>query len=226
MHNIKDNTNGILIVVMGIDGAGKTTLINNIKRYGKNISRLKTMSIFDNSIFTKELEETAEMQHKTRREVYSSRLRSIVWRNDLINNTLTRVVLELEKGNVVILDRYCLCNKIYSSLEEQGLEHMDKLLDILPKPDLGIYLDVSVDEAVKRIKNRGKEIAPYETAEKLKRIREKYLRNLTQEKYPIVRVNGNLSEKEVTEETVEHIINLFNKKMSKGKDQKNSAREI
>ena len=35
-----------------------------------------------------------------------------------------------------------------------------------------------------------------------------------------------LSEKEVTEETVEHIINLFNKKMSKGKDQKNSAREI
>lgn len=221
-----DKMSGILIVIMGIDGAGKTTLLNNIKRYGKNISKLKTMSIFDNSIFTKELEDTAEKQNKTRRELYTSKLRSIVWRNDLINNTFSYVVPELKQGNVVILDRYCLCNKIYSSLEEQGLGHMDRILDVLPKPDLGIYLDVSIEEAIKRIKSRGKEIAPYETEEKLKNLRKKYLNSLPKEEYPISIVNGNLSEKEVTEQTIKLIINELNQKKLKERNKIDSAREL
>ena len=221
-----DKMSGILIVIMGIDGAGKTTLLNNIKRYGKNISKLKTMSIFDNSIFTKELEDTAENQNKTRRELYTSKLRSIVWRNDLINNTFSYVVPELKQGNVVILDRYCLCNKIYSSLEEQGLGHMDRILDVLPKPDLGIYLDVSIEEAIKRIKSRGKEIAPYETEEKLKNLRKKYLNSLPKEEYPISIVNGNLSEKEVTEQTIKLIINELNQKKLKERNKIDSAREL
>lgn len=61
---------------------------------------------------------------------------------------------ELENGNTVILDKYTLCNKVYSNLRNMGLEHMDRMLDILPKPDLGIYLDVNVDTALKRISEK------------------------------------------------------------------------
>ena len=51
----------------------------------------------------------------------------------------------------------------YSFLEKSGLGYMDKILEVLPRPDLGIYLDVDIDVAIRRINKRtGKERAPYE----------------------------------------------------------------
>ena len=154
---------GKLIAIMGIDGSGKTTLVGNLQKCGSGIENWKCMSIFDNSIFTEELEMVARQQGKTRRECFSKELRSITWRSDLINNVFRYVIPELEKGSTIILDRYTLCNKVYSSLEKSGLRYMDRILEVLPRPDLGIYLDVDIDVALRRINKRnGKERAPYE----------------------------------------------------------------
>lgn len=176
------------------------------------------MSIFDDSIFTKELEETAKMFGKTRREVYSPRFRSVIWRNDLINNTFTKVIPELEKGNIVILDRYSLCNRVYSNLEKEGFSHLDKMLTILPEPDLGIFLDADVEIAMKRIQQRGKEIAPYETKQKLTELREKYLQEISKENYEIKTVDANLSKEKVTNQTMKYILELLNEKIRKEKN--------
>ena len=205
---------GKLVVVMGIDGSGKTTLINNIKQCSENIPRIKPMSIFKDSVFTRELEQVAELNGKTRREMYSPILRSIVWRNDLINNTLLKVVPELENGNIVILDRYYLCNKIYSNFDEQNLSHMDKLFEILPKPDLGLYLDVKVDIALDRIEKRGLKKSPYETKENLNKLRNKYLEHIVQEQYPILKIDANLSEKEVLRIALDKIFEILYKNQS------------
>ncbi len=209
---------GKLVVVMGIDGSGKTTLINNIKQCSENIPRIKPMSIFKDSVFTRELEQVAELNGKTRREMYSSILRSIVWRNDLINNTLLKVVPELENGNIVILDRYYLCNKIYSNFDEQNLSHMDKLFEILPKPDLGLYLDVKVDIALDRIEKRGLKKSPYETKENLNKLRNKYLEHIVQEQYPILKIDANLSEKEVLRIALDKIFEILYKNQSEERE--------
>ncbi len=209
---------GKLVVVMGIDGSGKTTLINNIKQCSENIPRIKPMSIFKDSVFTRELEQVAELNGKTRREMYSPILRSIVWRNDLINNTLLKVVPELENGNIVILDRYYLCNKIYSNFDEQNLSHMDKLFEILPKPDLGLYLDVKVDIALDRIEKRGLKKSPYETKENLNKLRNKYLEHIVQEQYPILKIDANLSEKEVLRIALDKIFEILYKNQSEERE--------
>ena len=209
---------GKLVVVMGIDGSGKTTLINNIKQCSENIPRIKPMSIFKDSVFTRELEQVAELNGKTRREMYSPILRSIVWRNDLINNTLLKVVPELENGNIVILDRYYLCNKIYSNFDEQNLSHMDKLFEILPKPDLGLYLDVKVDIALDRIEKRGLKKSPYETKENLNKLQNKYLEHIVQEQYPILKIDANLSEKEVLRIALDKIFEILYKNQSEERE--------
>ena len=209
---------GKLVVVMGIDGSGKTTLINNIKQCSENIPRIKPMSIFKDSVFTRELEQVAELNGKTRREMYSPILRSIVWRNDLINNTLLKVVPELENGNIVILDRYYLCNKIYSNFDVQNLSHMDKLFEILPKPDLGLYLDVKVDIALDRIEKRGLKKSPYETKENLNKLRNKYLEHIVQEQYPILKIDANLSEKEVLRIALDKIFEILYKNQSEERE--------
>ncbi len=208
---------GKLIAIMGIDGSGKTTLVGNLAKCGCGIADWKCMSIFDNSIFTKELEMVAGQQGKTRRECFSKELRSITWRSDLINNVFRYVIPELEKGSTIILDRYTLCNKVYSSLEKSGLGYMDKILEVLPKPDLGIYLDVDIDVALRRINKRtGKERAPYEKKEGLIDLERKYEKLMLQEGYPIVKINANLSEKEVARSALDAIIRVI--KIDKGKE--------
>ncbi len=208
---------GKLIAIMGIDGSGKTTLVGNLEKCGCGIDNWKCMSIFDNSIFTEELETVARQQGKTRRECFSKELRSITWRSDLINNVFRYVIPELERGNTIILDRYTLCNKVYSNLEKSRLGHMDKILEVLPKPDLGIYLDVDIDVALSRINKRSeKKRAPYEKKEGLIDLERKYKRLMPQESYPIVAINANLSEKEVTRSALDAIIRVINK--DKGKD--------
>lgn len=212
---------GNFIVIMGIDGSGKTTLVRNLENCSCNIDSWKCMSIFDNSIFTKELEEIAKQQGKTRREFFSKELRSLIWRSDLINNVYKYVIPELKNGNTVILDRYTLCNKVYSNLKSRELEHMDRMLDILPKPDLGIYLDVDIDVALKRIRERDAlEKAPYENKKGLVRLKGIYEELMLQEDYPIVRINANLSQREVTKEAVSDIIKLINKEKEKGIDER------
>lgn len=208
---------GKLIAIMGIDGSGKTTLVRNLQKCGCKIENWKCMSIFDNSIFTQELEKVAIQQGKTRRECFSKELRSITWRVDLINNVFRYVVPELEKGSTIILDRYTLCNKVYSNLEKSDLGYMDRILEVLPKPDLGIYLDVDIDVALKRINERnGKEQAPYEKREGLIDLEGKYKSLMLREEYPIVKINANLSEKEVTRSALDAIIRVINR--DKGKD--------
>ena len=208
---------GKLIAIMGIDGSGKTTLVGNLAKCGCGIADWKCMSIFDNSIFTKELEMVAGQQGKTRRECFSKELRSITWRSDLINNVFRYVIPELEKGSTIILDRYTLCNKVYSSLEKSGLGYMDKILEVLPKPDLGIYLDVDIDVALRRLNKRtGKERAPYEKKEGLIDLERKYEKLMLQEGYPIVKINANLSEKEVARSALDAIIRVI--KIDKGKE--------
>lgn len=208
---------GKLIAIMGIDGSGKTTLVGNLAKCGCGIDDWKCMSIFDNSIFTEELEMVAGQQGKTRRECFSKELRSIAWSSDLINNVFRYVIPELEKGSTIILDRYTLCNKVYSSLEESDLGYMDKILEVLPKPDLGIYLDVDIDVALGRINKRtGKERAPYEKKDGLIDLERKYEKLMPQEGYPIVKINANLSEKEVTRSGLDAIIRVINR--DKGKE--------
>lgn len=208
---------GKLIAIMGIDGSGKTTLVGNLKKCGCEINNWKCMSIFDNSIFTEELEKVAKQQEKTRRECFSKELRSIMWRSDLINNVFKYVIPELNKGCTVILDRYTLCNKVYSDLEKSDLGYMDKILEILPKPDLGIYLDVDIDVALGRINTRNKkDQAPYERKEGLINLAAKYKQLIPQEGYPIIKINANLSEKEVTRNALDAILMIINR--DKGKD--------
>ena len=208
---------GKLIAIMGIDGSGKTTLVRNLQKCGCGIENWKCLSIFDNSIFTEELEMVAGQQGKTRRQCFSKELRSITWKADLINNVFKYVIPELEKGSTVILDRYTLCNKVYSSLEKSGLGYMDKILEVLPSPDLGIYLDVDIDVAIRRINKRtGKERAPYEKKDGLIDLERKYKKLMSQEGYPIVKINANLSEKEVTRSALDAIIRVINR--DKGKD--------
>ena len=72
---------------------------------------------------------------------------------------------------------------------------LSKTLECLPSPDLGVYLDVDIDTASRRILERSNKtgILPHysESRESLMLKKEKYENMIPDEKYTILRIDAN-----------------------------------
>jgi len=82
---------GKLVVIMGCDGTGKTTLLKNIDKYYSEKLNIVTSSGFGDKKYTMELDKIAKEQGKERKEIFSADLRSSMWLIDLLNSTLKEV---------------------------------------------------------------------------------------------------------------------------------------
>jgi len=203
---------GKLIVIMGCDGTGKTTLLKNIDKYYSNKFNITTISGFGNKKYTMELDKIAKIQGKERKEIFSADLRSSIWIIDLLNSALREVTEYLEEGKIVILDRYSLCASIYAKVVRGAeIEHLYKTFEILPKPDLGIFLDGNINVIYNRILKRKVKLAPHENPIMLNEIRNEYIKQMKEENYPIFRLNANYNEMKVLNACMNIILNNLNK---------------
>jgi len=203
---------GKLVVIMGCDGTGKTTLLKNIDKYYSEKLNIVTSSGFGDKKYTMELDKIAKEQGKERKEIFSADLRSSMWLIDLLNSTLKEVTKYLEEGKIVILDRYCLCAKIYAkTVRGANIEHLYEAIKILPKPDLGIFLDANINVIYNRILKRNIKLASHETPMKLNEIRNEYIKGIKKEDYPIFTLNANYSEMKLLNSCMNIILNNLNK---------------
>lgn len=176
---------GKLIVVEGIDGSGKTSLIELLKRKEQcfNIGKIAFKSSYEIKLFTNELNDIAINNETTRREMFSKRLRSIVWFDDLINNIYTVYKQLLEEGYTIITDRYKLSNEIFIEYYKiHDLQFLTNLYSLIPDEDLTIYLNIEPKIAEERIKLRSNNIQSYENSKDLRELKEIYERKLKNKK--------------------------------------------
>jgi len=165
---------GKLIVIEGIDGAGKTTfakvLYENLKKKGKLVvfSSEPTSGPFGEKIKTFLIKKESDPQ----------KLR-VLFLKDRIWHVENIIMPTLEKGAYLILDRYYISTLAYQS--SQGLPFKELLIEnetIAPLPDLVIYLDIPLEIAFKRLVNREKKLTIFEKREFLERVTEIYKRCL------------------------------------------------
>ena len=102
----------------------------------------------------------------------------------------------LNAGKNVILDRYAICIKLFTELFlDLSCNCLSKALECLPTPDLGIYLDVDIDTAFRRIQERNNKtgILPHysESRESLILKKERYETMIPDEKYTVLRIDAN-----------------------------------
>lgn len=195
---------GKLMYIFGIDGCGKTTLLKNLENnLNDDTIFLRT---FSSPYFTTELKNVASKLCSSHRKEFTQQLRSSVWMLDLVKTANEIIIPNLLNGKNVIVDRYALCNRVYLEvLNHDQINYMGQILDCLPEPNLGLYLDVSVEEAVKRIQSRNEEIAPYEEIDLLKKLKARYEEHISTLKYPIYTVDANKSELEIYSTVLSYI---------------------
>ncbi|MCS7106456.1 MAG: dTMP kinase [Candidatus Aenigmarchaeota archaeon] len=165
---------GLFVVFEGITGSGKKThiklLAEKLKERGKEV----TVISFPNY--------ETEIARFTKRPDLDSFTQSLLFAADRSLHQ-ERIKALLEKGNVVLCDRYCYSNFAYQAAKGLPIEWLKEIEKHNIKPDIVFLIDVPVEVSMNRVKQLSiedftkKEILERLEKEKefLEKIREIYL---------------------------------------------------
>ncbi len=148
------NEKGCLITFCGLDGCGKSTMINKLthelKLHGIDhmVTKQPTDAMRNTEIFR-------TFMDCPDNSAYEYRSLSLMAAADRIQHTNKVILPALNAGKTVICDRYfysCLAN-----LRARGYTDDKWIYEIsesIPKPDLAFFIDVPVETAVGRVRMR------------------------------------------------------------------------
>jgi dTMP kinase len=161
---------GVFIVFEGIDGSGKSThikfLSENLRARGFHVLETSEPSRDSIGTFIRRYAEKNE-------ERVTPETEALLFAADRYEHVKQVIKPALERGMVVISDRY-----FYSSIAYQGATGIDikwirEMNRFALKPELGILLDILPDCSLKRVNNRARTV--FEVSDYLKKVREIYL---------------------------------------------------
>lgn len=169
---------GKLITFCGLDGSGKTTLINMLDDW------LKSKGI--NAILTKQPTDSIRSSDMFRAYMdredhsgYDYRALSLSAAADRVQHTSQFIVPLLENGKTVISDRYfysCLANHRARGYDDPWIYEVSEHIQ---KPDHAFFIDTDVGTAISRVRERSSERGKYIDVGLQHRLREQYLKIAT-----------------------------------------------
>lgn len=142
----KNGYEGLLIVIEGTDGSGKSTQLELLKKsiqaqsYGVMVSEWKTSRLIANVI-----------DDAKERNLLNATTFSLLYAADFADRLENQIIPALKSGFIVLLDRYYYTALARDVVRGQDIEWVKNLYDYAPEPDLVFYLDMPVDVLLKRI---------------------------------------------------------------------------
>ena len=214
MADIKEHK-GLLIVIEGTDGSGKSTQIEKLKRwiedksYGCMVSEWKTSRLIANVI-----------DDAKDRNLLNATTFSLLYAADFADRLENTIIPALESGFVVLLDRYTYTAFARDVVRGLDMEWVKKLYDYAPKPDLVFYLDMPIDILLKRVIGTtgldywesGRDIGlSTDFYESFKIYQTKCLEeyNKMKDEYNFVSIDGTLPREDIHNTMIEHVEKLL-----------------
>ncbi len=201
---------GKFISVEGIDGSGKTLLVEGLKE------KLVEAGVKEDKVVITREPGGTDFAEKIRqvllinipREPLSELFALLAARYE---NTKKIIIPSLQKGKIVISDRYYDSSFAYQvfgkGLEYYTVAHLNKIATLKLKPKLTILIDISPNVALERLKKDGKSTNYYEdlNLEFFERVRYGYLALARRAKKRIKVINGEQPLDKVVEDAWEHV---------------------
>ena len=173
--NMKEhNGPGLLITFCGLDGCGKSTTIDRI---------ISTLSPDHSILLTKQPTDFVRTSAIFRtymdspnHDAYDYRSLSLLAASDRIQHSNKVIAPAIQQGKIVLSDRYfysCLAN-----LRARGFKQDKWIYEIagsIVKPDIAFFLDIPVEEAIRRVRSRPEEKGRYIDVDLQHRLRQEYI---------------------------------------------------
>ncbi len=201
---------GRFIVFEGIDGCGKTTqallLATRLREDGYRV------------LFTEEPTRDLVTGNLVKlllksKETPPPESYLLLFLADRIHHMKNRIGPALERGEVVISDRYHYSSLAYQGAQGVEMGRIDGVLEVLGveliEPDVVFLVDVPVEVALERMAKVRNTTEVYEKREFLEKVRENYLR--LAEKLGFVVVNGDRDVEEIHGEIYEKVKELLSR---------------
>ena len=206
-------TKGIFIVFDGIDGNGKTTQVNLLKKYLERKYDVFLISTPSEGEYGKKIDnllrrkEAARISKEKWLELFELDTKDVVRKINSI----------LKEGKIVICDRYYYSTLAYQLNEEKWQNYASQFL----LPDIAFILDLPANIALERIKEKykiSKEKRSYfEKLEILRKVRKKFLLLPNYLKDNIKIIEGNRKIEVIAKDIKKEItilLSKFNSKLS------------
>lgn len=178
-------TKGLLFTFCGLDGCGKTTVINRLAGelgeagYEVYLTKQPTDAVRKSGIFRTYMDQPDH-------ERYEYRSLSLFAAGDRIQHVSKVILPQLADGKIVLCDRYfysCLANLRARGYTEDTWIY--EIAESVARPDLAFFFDLPVDTAVARVRRRPEERDRYIDMGLQYRLAEEYRE--------ICRINGGVS---------------------------------
>lgn len=214
-YKSKHGYEGLLIVIEGTDGSGKSTQISRLKRwiedqsYGAMVSEWKTSKFIADAI-----------NDAKDRNLLNATTFSLLYAADFADRLEQVIIPALKAGFVVILDRYIYTAYARDVVRGHNIEWLKNLYDYAPEPDMVFYLDVPVEILLKRIIGTtgldywesGRDIGLSSDFYKSFQIYQgkcldEYQKMIKE--YGFISIDGTLSEKDIHKTIVSHVKNIL-----------------
>ena len=143
---------GLLIVIEGTDGSGRSSQVNLLSQYIKNKCYGCTVSQWKTSRLISGVINEAKEKNMLNTTTYS-----LLYAADYTDRLENEIIPALKAGFVVLMDRYIYTAYVRDSVRGHNIEWVKNLYEFAPEPDLVFYLNVPVDILIKRLiaKNGG-----------------------------------------------------------------------
>jgi len=197
---------GLFIVFEGIDGSGTTTQADKIGEYLNSQGIPTHLTSEPTNSLIGGLIRSSLKKHWS----ISPEGLQLLFAADRAHHLETEIIPILEKGKVVITDRYYFSSIAYGSVGVFDKEWLFDINKLFIKPDLVIYISVSVESAMQRIKKgRHTQVELFEQKEKLASVIARY-ESLAKEFDYFVIIDGEGSREKVTKD----ILNALKDKLN------------
>ena len=165
----------LFIAFEGIDGSGKSTQVRLLKEKLEQAGQKVHVTC----------EPTGSPMGKIIRDIFNHKMEAdhrtiaalfVADRLHHILNKTDGMLKMLAEGYTVITDRYYLSSYAYQSahVDLDWVMQANSLSAKLLKPDLNIYIDITPEQSIERLKKGRETIELYETLDNLKKVHDKY----------------------------------------------------
>jgi dTMP kinase len=153
-------TPGVFIVIDGVDGSGKTTILREFKKRLETLGRpVKQFRAIGEGDFGSKIREIV-LNFKEERPVPASELLAFI---SAINQCYAaHVVPWVQQGGIAVADRWLYSTSVYQGIaaktaaKNEGIafERVRSLLNLLPAPDMSVILDIEQIGALSNLLGR------------------------------------------------------------------------
>jgi dTMP kinase len=187
---------GAFIVIEGLDGSGKTT-------QAKLLARALRKS--HDAVLTAEPSQGKIGKFIRSRILYgekrdSASVEALLFAADRIDHVQNEVLPAVSEGRVVVCDRYLYSSLAYQGSAGLGIEWIRTINQHALKPDLALFIDVSPEMVLKRLKRKKSVMENLATQQKVREIYLKYVA-----KGELVRVDGEQARTTVAKEVLKTV---------------------